>query len=99
MPRKPRFVLPGVPMHVVQRGLSRQPVFFEDEDYRAYLAWLQRIKGVRALYCLKILALKGQNVKPAQTMGSTQSIMWFNGRFYGASDPRRPDALTLQVLP
>jgi len=41
MPRKPRFVLPGVPMHIVQRGHSRQPVFFEDADYMAYRDWLR----------------------------------------------------------
>lgn len=40
MPRKPRFFLPGVPAHIVQRGHSREPVFFEDSDYRAYLDWL-----------------------------------------------------------
>lgn len=40
MPRKPRFFLPGVPVHVVQRGHSREPVFFEDNDYLAYLRWL-----------------------------------------------------------
>ena len=40
MPRKPRFYLPGVPVHVVQRGHSREPVFFEDSDYAAYLGWL-----------------------------------------------------------
>lgn len=40
MPRKPRFFLPGVPAHVVQRGHSREPVFFEESDYRAYLDWL-----------------------------------------------------------
>lgn len=41
MPRKPRFYLPGVPAHVIQRGNDRQPVFFSDEDYRAYLSWLR----------------------------------------------------------
>ena len=41
MPRKPRFFLPGVTTHIVQRGHSREPVFFEDSDYRAYLDWLQ----------------------------------------------------------
>ena len=41
MPRKPRFYLPGVPVHIVQRGHSREPVFFEDDDYRAYLHWLK----------------------------------------------------------
>ena len=40
MPRKPRFFLPGVPAHIVQRGHSREPVFFENSDYSAYLEWL-----------------------------------------------------------
>ena len=40
MPRKPRFYLPGVPTHVIQRGNCRQAVFFADNDYRAYLTWL-----------------------------------------------------------
>jgi len=40
MPRKRRFYLSGVPAHVVQRGNCRQAVFFDDEDYRAYLNWL-----------------------------------------------------------
>ena len=41
MPRKPRFYLPGIPVHIVQRGHSREPVFFETGDYHAYLHWLQ----------------------------------------------------------
>ena len=41
MPGKPRFYLPGVPAPIVQRGHSREPVFFEREDYQAYLGWLQ----------------------------------------------------------
>jgi putative transposase len=41
MPRKPRFCLSGSPVHIVQRGHSREPVFFEDGDYRAYLNWLE----------------------------------------------------------
>ena len=40
MPRKPRFYLSGVPVHVVQRGNCRQAVFFEDNDYHSYLNWL-----------------------------------------------------------
>ncbi len=35
MPRKPRFIIPNVPVHVVQRGHSRDPVFLEDPDYLA----------------------------------------------------------------
>jgi putative transposase len=40
MPRKPRFFLPDIPVHVVQRGHSRESVFFEDDDHLAYLRWL-----------------------------------------------------------
>ncbi|UTW46591.1 gamma-glutamyltransferase [bacterium SCSIO 12696] len=46
---------------------------------------------------IKLLKQKGQKVKKGQTMGSVQTIMWKDGRFYGASDPRRPDAGTVAV--
>lgn len=41
MPRKPRFFLPNSPVHIVQRGHSKAPVFFEDSDFKAYLNWLR----------------------------------------------------------
>lgn len=41
MPRKPRFYLPGVAVHAVQRGHNKEPVFYEESDYRAYLGWLR----------------------------------------------------------
>ena len=41
MPRKPRFYLPNYPVHIVQRGHNKNNVFFEKEDYKAYLDWLQ----------------------------------------------------------
>ncbi len=28
-------------MHLIQRGNNRQACFFADEDYRAYLGWLE----------------------------------------------------------
>ena len=37
MPRKPRFELPGVPQHVIQRGNNRKPCFYAEADYRRYL--------------------------------------------------------------
>jgi putative transposase len=42
MPRRPRIALPGVPLHLIQRGNNRQACFFADEDYRVYLNWLQQ---------------------------------------------------------
>jgi putative transposase len=37
MPRKPRFTLPGIPQHVIQRGNHREPCFLAEQDYRRYL--------------------------------------------------------------
>ncbi len=37
MPRKPRFNLPGVPQHVIQRGNNREPCFYTGVDYFRYL--------------------------------------------------------------
>ena len=41
MPRKPRFYLPDMPAHVMQRGHNREPVFFSDQDYLEYLRCLK----------------------------------------------------------
>jgi putative transposase len=41
MPRKPRYYLPGVPCHVVQRGHNREPCFSAPEDFRYYLQCLR----------------------------------------------------------
>ena len=37
MPRKPRFQLPGIPQHIVQRGNNREPCFYATVDYHRYL--------------------------------------------------------------
>jgi len=42
MPRLPRYVLPGVPQHIIQRGNNRQAIFAADGDYTAYLDWLKQ---------------------------------------------------------
>jgi len=41
MPRKPRFNMAGMPVHVVQRGNNRQAVFYDEQDHRTYLRWLK----------------------------------------------------------
>ena len=40
MPRLPRYVLPGQPQHVVQRGNNRCPIFTSDEDYTCFHEFL-----------------------------------------------------------
>ena len=41
MPRRPRFHVDHVPLHIVQRGHNRERCFFADADYRHYLKWLR----------------------------------------------------------
>ena len=43
MPRKPRFNLPGIPQHIIQRGNNREPCFLADEDYERYLSDLSEV--------------------------------------------------------
>jgi len=37
MARKPRFIVPGVPQHVIRRGHNREPCFYAEDDYSRYL--------------------------------------------------------------
>jgi len=41
MPRRPRWFLPDLPLHLVHRGNNRMPCFAANEDYRSYLHWLR----------------------------------------------------------
>lgn len=56
MGRKARVVIAGTPHHVTQRGNRRQPTFFDDADYMAYLqiaAEVFPMMGVEVwAYCL-----------------------------------------------
>jgi putative transposase len=40
MARLGRYFLPDQPLHVIQRGNNRAPIFFADNDYALYRAWL-----------------------------------------------------------
>ena len=41
MPRRTPIQLANVPLHIVQRGINREPCFFAEEDYHCYLHWLE----------------------------------------------------------
>lgn len=40
MPRQPRMMIPGVPLHVVQRGINRGAIFLDDVDRHTYMRLL-----------------------------------------------------------
>ncbi len=52
MARLARIVIPSVPHHVTQRGNRRLPVFFSDDDRRAYLALVAEACVAHATVCL-----------------------------------------------
>jgi putative transposase len=45
MPRQARLVLPGVALHIVQRGNNRADCFRRDGDYMLYLLHLRELSG------------------------------------------------------
>ena len=49
MARLPRFFLPGQPLHVIQRGNNRDPIFAADDDYRFYLHCLMEAADAQCL--------------------------------------------------
>ena len=46
MPRRPRIIVPGVPLHIIQRGNNRQACFFAEEDNLFYLDWLAEYANI-----------------------------------------------------
>lgn len=72
MPRYPRLFLPDIPLHIVQRGHDRKPVFVEPADYQYYLDNLIEMKSeldIRVFgYCLMtnhvhLIVMPGERVE------------------------------------
>ncbi|WP_460107324.1 transposase [Pseudomonas sp. H1_F01] len=40
MPRRARVLIPGAPLHLIQRGNNRSVCFFSDDDYLFYMELL-----------------------------------------------------------
>ena len=84
MARLPRFVLPGQPQHVIQRGNNRDIIFIADEDYRFYLAKLA--EACRKYQCdLHAYVLMTNHVHlliTPHTEKGISKVMQFLGRYY-----------------
>jgi len=84
MPRKSRFYVAGLPIHVVQRGNNRQPIFFDDSDKRLYLSWM---KEAAEKYGCSVHAyvLMTNHVHVLVTPGDSTGVsrmMQYIGRYY-----------------
>ncbi|MEO8144168.1 MAG: transposase [Betaproteobacteria bacterium] len=56
MPRRARIIVPGIPVHAIQRGINRSPCFGEEEDRGFFLHHLGRLASEESCdihaYCL-----------------------------------------------
>jgi len=84
MSRKPRFFIPGVPIHAIQRGNNRQAIFFEQADYRWYLNWLK--VAADKYHCqIHAYVLMTNHVHLLVTPGNSDSLgrlFQYVGRYY-----------------
>ncbi len=73
MARKPRFTLPGIPQHVIQRGNNREPCFYTEKDYWRYLHDLKEA-ATRNQAAIHAYVLMTNHVHILVTPGQSYSI-------------------------
>ena len=83
MPRLPRFYVPDLPLHVIQRGNDRAPIVFGIDDLRFFCECLLRAsreRGVAIHACVlmtnqvHLLATPKQAPSTPETMQSIGSV-------------------------
>ena len=65
---------------------------------RIHQGWRSQALGVESglsFDTIQGLTEIGHKIEVQRSMGSTQSVIWKDGKFYGSADPRRPNALAL----
>ena len=84
MARLPRFLLPGYPQHVIQRGNNRQQILFDEEDY--WFLWERLLAAAEKYGCdVHAYTLMPNHfhllVTPWQEDGIGK-LMQYTGRYY-----------------
>jgi len=84
MPRLPRIMSPGLPQHLVQRGNNREPCFFAESDYLAYLHWLVRAADMYrvALHAYVLMPNHVHLLATPAVEGGISRMMQYLGRHY-----------------
>jgi putative transposase len=91
MPRRPRLELPGIPLHITQRGVNRAAIFIDDEDRQHYLALLYGEMD-RARVAVHAYVLMGNHVHllaTAQESGAISQALRRHGQCYVQAFNRR----------
>jgi len=82
-------------VNVIDHGMN---IAEATDQPRIHQGWRSQTLGIEKGMnpeVISILTAMGHEIELKQTMGSTQSIIWRDGKFYGSADPRRPNALAL----
>lgn len=84
MPRKPRLVLPGEPQHVIIRGINREPIFYDEADYRYYLTKLKDALDKHDCHCHAYVLMTNHVhlLLTPETINSISKTIQMIGRYY-----------------
>jgi len=84
MARLPRISLPGIPLHIIQRGNNRQVCFAAEEDFAAYAYWLHEYarKYRVALHAWVFMTNHVHLLATPQTEDGISRLMQTLGRHY-----------------
>ncbi|BFM12483.1 transposase [Simiduia litorea] len=84
MARLPRLYLPGCAQHVIQRGNNREACFYDDADYKAYLAFLKdaAVKYDVAIHAFVLMTNHVHLLVTPSTEQSVSRMMQAQGRRY-----------------
>jgi putative transposase len=84
MARPPRLTIPGVALHVIQRGVNRTACFFSDIDRRYYLKCLAKYAGRRqcTVHAYVLMSNHVHLLLTPQREGSVAKMLQDLGRTY-----------------
>jgi putative transposase len=83
MPRKTRFFISKIPVHMV-RGNSRKTIFAEEKDYQSYLQWLLESKEELdcEIYSYVLMTNHVHLLLSASKTENISKLSQFMGRYY-----------------
>ena len=84
MARLPRLCLPGIPQHIIQRGINKQVCFASNADFAAYARWLEECadKYQVAIHAWVFMTNHVHLLATPQTVQGVSRMMQALGRFY-----------------
>ena len=98
MPRRPRLLLPGVPLHITQRGVNRGATFIDADDHRLHLALLADVAGSHGIDVHAFVMMSNHVhllVTPRQTASLAYAMRMLNQQYVGTFNRRHGRTGTL----